>query len=55
MAVVDDQHRIAFRPVTTGAPHGDRVEILSGVKPGQRVVATAQALRDGQLVRLAEP
>jgi len=51
VVVVDEQHRVALRPVTTGATRGDRVEILGGVKAGQRVVVSPGRLNDGQLVR----
>jgi RND family efflux transporter MFP subunit len=51
VAVVDDKHRVTLRAVTTGATHGDRVEITGGVKSGERVVVSRAALKDGQLVR----
>jgi RND family efflux transporter MFP subunit len=51
VAIVDDKHRVTLRPVTTGAAHGDRVEITGGVKSGERVVVSRAALKDGQLVR----
>ena len=51
VAVVDEQHRVAMRPVSTGATRGDRVEILGGVKAGERVVVSPGRLNDGQLVR----
>jgi RND family efflux transporter MFP subunit len=54
VAVVGDQHRIALRPVATGAVHGDRVEIIDGVKAGERIVISApRALKDGELVRVS--
>jgi RND family efflux transporter MFP subunit len=56
VAVVGDQHRVAMRPVSVGARHGDRVEIVSGVRAGERVVVSSpRALKDGELVRVAEP
>jgi RND family efflux transporter MFP subunit len=51
VAVVDEKHHVTLRPVTTGAAHGDRVEITGGVKSGERVVVSRAALKDGQLVR----
>jgi len=53
VAVVDDQHRVALRNVTTGAARGDRVEIVGGVKAGERVIVTRGAFHDGQLVRVS--
>ncbi len=51
--VVVDGNRVALRPVTTGAAHDNRLEIVSGVKAGERVVVSSpRALRDGELVRL---
>lgn len=45
------QDRASLRLVKTGRSSGDRVEILSGVNPGERViVAPPAALRDGQPV-----
>ena len=56
VGVVNEQHRVALRSVTTGAAHGDRVEVTAGVKAGDRVVVSSpRLLRDGELVRLAEP
>jgi len=45
--------RAGLRLVKTGRTTGDRVEILSGLNPGEQVVlAPPAALRDGQLVTL---
>jgi RND family efflux transporter MFP subunit len=51
VAIVDDRHRVALRSVTTGATRGDRVEIVSGIKAGERVIVTRGAFHDGELVR----
>jgi HlyD family secretion protein len=41
------------RPVVAGTRSGDRVEIVSGLKPGEKViVAGAGYLKDGDYVRL---
>lgn len=52
--VVEDQ-RAKLVPVTTGAIHGNDVDITSGLEPGQRVVtAGANRLEPGQRVALLE-
>jgi RND family efflux transporter MFP subunit len=49
--VVDAQGVARFRMVRTGATSGTNVEILAGLKPGERVVtATAVALQNGDKV-----
>jgi RND family efflux transporter MFP subunit len=51
---VDERNRTALRLVKTGAIRGDRVEIVSGLDAGDRVViAPPAALRDGQPVDVA--
>ena len=43
--------QVQLKPVTVGIDRGVEVEILSGLKPGQQVVATARdSLTDGQAV-----
>ena len=52
--VLDDQKIARYRLVRTGKIVGDRVEILSGLKPGQRYVMTVgPTLRNG--VKVEEP
>ncbi len=52
--VVGAENRVNLRLVRLGAPAGDRVEVLAGLEPGDRVVLDAPAaLRDGALVDLA--
>ena len=52
--VVDDQRVARFWLVRTGKIIGDRVEIISGLKPGQRYVMTiGPTLKDG--VKVEEP
>jgi len=52
--VVDGQSVARFRLVTAGARRGDRVEILSGLSPGERlVVAGAERVADGRRVESA--
>jgi multidrug efflux pump subunit AcrA (membrane-fusion protein) len=43
-----------FRPVVTGSQEGDRVEILAGLKPGERVVNQGAFLLDAES-RLKSP
>lgn len=50
--VVGEANTVAFRSVTTGASQEGRVELLTGVQPGDRVVvAGANDLRDGGEIR----
>jgi len=51
--IVDDSDKARFRLVKTGKRYADRVEVLSGLEPGQRVVTQGvQQLADGSLVRV---
>ncbi|MDX3904860.1 MAG: efflux RND transporter periplasmic adaptor subunit [Pigmentiphaga sp.] len=53
--VVGPDNRVAQRKVQTGRRDGDRVEILEGLKPDERVaVRGAGFLTDGDLVRIVE-
>ena len=58
VAVVENGHAgptVAMRRVTTGRRLGSEVEIVDGIKPGDRVVASgASFLGDGDLVKLPE-
>lgn len=49
--VVDPQMAARMRLITIGDSHGDRVEVLSGVEAGERIVSTAAGMRDGVQVR----
>jgi RND family efflux transporter MFP subunit len=52
--VLDRTSHVRFRPVRTGARAGDRVEVLSGLVAGERIVVQgAGFLADGDLVRVA--
>lgn len=52
---VDANHRVRQLKVKTGAMVGDRVEILSGVKADQKLVASgASFLSDGDWVKVVE-
>ncbi len=51
--VAGDDHRAVLRLVKTGAARGDRLEILSGLDDGERIVLTPPAgLREGQALEV---
>ena len=51
--VITDELKIETRTVQLGASDGARVQIISGVKPGERIVTRAyQTLKDGATVKL---
>lgn len=52
---VDEAGRIVSHPVTIGAVHGDRIEVLSGVSSDMRIVVDARGLSEGEKVRVALP
>jgi RND family efflux transporter MFP subunit len=53
--IVDDEDRVERLAVETGAANDGRIEILSGLKGGERVVVSPPAeLRDRQLIKVAE-
>lgn len=55
VAVVDAAKHIQWKSVATGAVREGRIEIVSGLRDGDRVVTEkAQELKEGQLVRLSE-
>lgn len=50
--VVTEAGTVAFRSITTGASQSGRVEVVTGVRAGERVVvAGANQLRDGGMIR----
>ncbi len=50
---VAENQTARMRLVKTGLKHGDRIEILSGIEPGEEIVVSADArLQDGQPVSL---
>ncbi|GKS86203.1 efflux RND transporter periplasmic adaptor subunit [Acidovorax sp. SUPP1855] len=52
--VLDDQQRATSRVITVGRRHGDRVEVVSGLEPRWRVVASGGAfLSEGASVTVA--
>lgn len=49
-----DQAKVQARPVQVGTTANDKVEILSGLKPGEKFVARSEKpLKDGDKVRLS--
>src|SRR6516164_4250198 len=51
--LVNDDSTVSVRPVKLGVTDGDRVEVLSGLQPGDRVVIDgADKLRDGAKIVL---
>jgi HlyD family secretion protein len=55
VAIVGADKHVKLRSVTTGALRENRIEITGGLREGDRIVTTnADALRDGQLIRVNE-
>jgi RND family efflux transporter MFP subunit len=55
VATIDANNRVIWKRVTTGPTRENRVEIVGGIREGERVVVDkADQLKQGQLVRLAE-
>lgn len=55
VAVVDATKHVAWKSVATGAVREGRIEIVSGLREGDRVVTEkAEQLKQGELVRLSE-
>jgi RND family efflux transporter MFP subunit len=54
VAVVGADNHVAWKSVTTGAVREGRIEIVGGLREGDRVVTDkAEQLKDGQLVKVA--
>ncbi|MCS6817196.1 MAG: efflux RND transporter periplasmic adaptor subunit [Blastocatellia bacterium] len=50
--VVEDSNQVRFRLITLGKVHGDRVEVLSGLTEGERIVAeNPHVVREGSRVQ----
>lgn len=55
VAVVGNDGAVTFSPVKIGRDYGDRVELASGVKPGERVVLNISSeIAQGEKVRVHE-
>jgi RND family efflux transporter MFP subunit len=55
VAVVDDQHRVVLKAVTVGAVRDNRIEVLSGLREGERLITRqADTVKSGELVRLSD-
>jgi RND family efflux transporter MFP subunit len=49
------ENRVTKKPITVGATFGDMVEILSGVKPGDRVVLSPlKKIKNGSRIKIPE-
>ncbi len=49
------ENRVVETPITTGETFGDMTEVLTGVKPGDRVaIKPLNKLRDGKRIKVAE-
>ncbi len=56
VVTVSADHKATVRPVTLGAREGDKVQILSGIAPGDQVVTTGGlGLENGAGVRIVQP
>jgi len=56
VATVDASNRVTLAPVTLGRDYGTEVEVLAGLRPGDRVIdSPPDAILDGQTVRVAPP
>ena len=56
VATVDGSNHVALVSITTGRDYGDSVEIVAGLKGGERVIANPpDSLTPGQLVRVVAP
>jgi RND family efflux transporter MFP subunit len=52
---VVEENRVKERPVTLGASLGDMVEVVRGVKPGERIVLNpAKRLKEGSRIKIME-
>lgn len=52
---VDAENKVAIRPLTLGATEGERVVVLEGLEPGERVVLEGlDRLREGSTVLIVE-
>jgi multidrug efflux pump subunit AcrA (membrane-fusion protein) len=56
VATVDSSHHAHIVRVTPGRDSGSTMEILSGLRPGEAVIANPpDSLTDGELVRVVNP
>jgi len=56
VATVDAANKVTLVAVTLGRDYGTQVEVLAGLKPGDRVIdSPPDAILDGQQVRVASP
>ena len=51
VAVIEDEDQVTFRPVTVGRDFGERIEVVAGLDPEDRVILSPNALlREGDTV-----
>ena len=56
VATVDAGSHVVLAPVTLGRDFGTQVEVISGLKPTDRVIdSPPDAILEGQTVRIAAP
>jgi RND family efflux transporter MFP subunit len=56
LATVDGSNKVTLAPITLGRDFGTQVEVLAGLKPGDRIIdSPPDAILDGQTVRIAVP
>ena len=49
------ENRVVETPITTGETFGDMTEVLTGVKPGDRIaIKPLNKLRDGKRIKVVE-
>lgn len=54
LVFVAENNRAEIRLIRTGGTHGDEIEVVSGLSPGEKLVALdADRLRDGQPITIA--
>jgi hypothetical protein len=55
VAVVDNDGKVSFRPITIGRDFGATIEVLGGIeKDDQIIINPSDSLEDGQQVHVAK-
>ena len=56
VAVVGPDHKVTLKAITTGRDFGTSLEVLTGLAPGENIVANPpDSLATGTLVRVVQP